>query len=64
MADQDVIDRVFDKYGATGLIIISLSMSVVIGLWVAAVIFLVWPVVIPIVAALWMVWNTREKNDD
>ena len=62
--DNDIIDRVWGKYGVIGLFLVCVSALVLFSAWLVAVGLWIWPAALPVLAVLWMVWRTRKENKD
>lgn len=60
--DDDILDKVMDRYGVVGLTIVIISGLGILFAWI--ILSLIYPIffAFPILLAIWMVWSVTKDN--
>lgn len=61
---DDPIERVFDRYGVLGIIVLVIAVLALFAVWL--IVISVFPVAlsVPVLIAAWMIWNVRGDDDE
>lgn len=60
--NDDIMDKILDRYGPIGLIIVIFSGLAVLFAWI--IVSLMYPILftLPVLIAIWMIWSVTKDN--